>query len=427
MPTNPELVLSLALILVLAKVGGDLAVRLRQPPVVAELLVGIVLGNLPLVGIHAAEPLRTEPGLAMLAELGVLILMFEVGLASTVREMLHVGWSSLLVAVLGVVTPLLIGWLALSLITVESSSQRLFVAASLCATSVGITARVLRDLGRERSLEARVILGAAVIDDVLGVVLLGVVAGLIGGGGGGGATFSFGHIVRLCVTAALFLVGSLLIGARVSPLLFRAAARLRSRDVMLALSLALCFGLAWGAERVGLAAIVGAFAAGLLLEEAHFGHFIARGEPTLEQNLHPLSSVLVPIFFIRMGLETDLRALGSGHVLALAAVLTLVAIVGKQACSLGVIGRGIDRLTVGIGMIPRGEVGLIFAGLGASLTAADGRPVIGPELYAALVTMVVVTTVVTPPLLKWRLARPDRPRAVSAGPGAAPSATRGGS
>lgn len=426
MPTNPVLVLSLAVILVLAKLGGDLAVRLKQPPVVAELLIGILLGNLPLIGIHVAEPMRSDPGLAMLAELGVLVLMFEVGLASTVREMLHVGWSSLLVAVVGVVTPLVIGWLALSLIEVDGGHQRLFVAASLCATSVGITARVLRDLGRERSLEARVILGAAVIDDVLGVVLLGVVAGLIGGPGAGGG-FSAGDVVRLCLTATAFLVGSLLVGARLSPLLFRAAARLRSGDAMLVVSLALCFGLAWGAEHVGLAAIVGAFAAGLLLEETHFERFTARGEPTLEQLLRPISSLLVPIFFIRMGLETDLRALGSAHVLTLAALLTVIAIVSKQACSLGVIGRGIDRVTVGFGMIPRGEVGLIFASLGASLTTPDGRPVIGPSLYAALVTMVIVTTVVTPPLLKWRLSGSDRPRAVSAGRDATPSATRGGS
>lgn len=423
MASYSELVLALAVTLVLAKLGGDLAVRLKQPPVVAELLVGIVLGNLSLVGIHATEPLRTLPGLAMLAELGVLILMFEVGLASTVREMLRVGWSSLLVAVVGVATPLFIGWLALSLIDVGGGHQRLFVAASLCATSVGITARVLRDLGHERSLEARVILGAAVIDDVLGVVLLGVVAGLVGGDQGQKGA-SVGEVVRLCLTATVFLVGSLLLGGRLSPLLFRAAARLRSHDVMLALSLALCFAMAWGAEKVGMAAIVGAFAAGLLLEEAHFGRFIARGEPTLEQHLHPISSLLVPIFFIRMGLETDLRALGSGHVLLLAAVLTGIAIVSKQACSLGVLGRGIDRITVGFGMIPRGEVGLIFASLGASLIAADGKPVIGPDLYAALVTMVLVTTVVTPPLLKWRLSRVQR---ISGGLDAAPSATRDGS
>jgi Kef-type K+ transport system membrane component KefB len=175
----------------------------------------------------------------------------------------------------------------------------------------------------------------------------------------------------------------------------------------LALGLALCFLLSWLANVVGLAPIVGAFAAGLILEDVHYRSFVDRGEHPLEDLIHPISAFLAPIFFVLMGLRTDLRSFAAPGVLGLAAALTLVAVLGKQACSLGVWGRGVDRLTVGLGMIPRGEVGLIFANIGVGLTV-NGEPIIDRATFSAVVVMVIVTTLVTPIALKFGLQRADR-------------------
>jgi Kef-type K+ transport system membrane component KefB len=189
-----------------------------------------------------------------------------------------------------------------------------------------------------------------------------------------------------------------------SPRFFKLASRLRSGGVLLAAGLACCFALSWLANAIGLAPIVGAFAAGLILEDLHFRDFTDRGEETLEHLVRPLTAFLVPVFFVLMGMRTDLRAFLDPGVLTLAAALTLVAILGKQACSLGVPRGQADRLSVGVGMVPRGEVGLIFANIGAALTIG-GRPVIDASTFSAVVVMVIVTTMVTPPALKWSLAR----------------------
>jgi Kef-type K+ transport system membrane component KefB len=189
-----------------------------------------------------------------------------------------------------------------------------------------------------------------------------------------------------------------------APRLFSIASMLQGRGVLVTLSLSVCFVLAWASSLIGLAPIVGAFAAGLVLEDVHFKDFVSRGERGLEDLIRPISDVLVPIFFVLMGLRTDLGVFVSGASLELAAALIVVAIIGKQACALGVTIPGANRLAVGIGMIPRGEVGLIFASVGAGLTL-DGVPVIGPASFSAVVLMVIVTTLVTPPALKWSLER----------------------
>ena len=213
--------LGLAVILVAAKLGGELATRLRQPAVLGELLAGLVLGNLVLVGIGVFEPLKTDHYIDLLARLGVLLLLFEVGLESTVGQMLKVGWSSLLVAVLGVITPFALGWLASSwLLPAHSAYVHAFIGATLTATSVGITARVLQDLGRAQTTEARIILGAAVIDDVLGLLILAVVAGIIAAADSGGS-LSYASIGWTLVKAALFLVGALVLGVWLSPAALR--------------------------------------------------------------------------------------------------------------------------------------------------------------------------------------------------------------
>ena len=402
-----SVVLSLALILLAAKLGGELATRLGQPAVLGEILAGVLLGNLTLVGFSGLERIKTDVFVDMLARIGVLVLLFEVGLESTVGQMLKVGGSALLVAVLGVAAPFALGWgVGAWLLPGASSYVHAFLGATLTATSVGITARVLKDLGRSKGNEARVILGAAVIDDVLGLVILAVVGGVIAAADQGGSV-SFAEIGTILGKASGFLVGSLVLGVFLSPRLFAVASRLKSRGVLLALGLALCFVLSWLANAIGLAPIVGAFAAGLILEDVHYSDFVDRGEHSLEELIHPISSFLVPIFFVLMGMRTNLRSFAQPGVLGLAAALTLVAIVGKQVCSLGVLGKGIDRLSVGIGMVPRGEVGLIFANIGLTLSIG-GAPIIDQATYSAVVVMVIVTTMATPPALKWSLHRAAR-------------------
>lgn len=398
------LVLYLAVILIAAKIGGDLALRAGQPAVLGELLIGVTLGNLAALGYAGFEPMKADMNLEMLARLGVLVLLFEVGLESTVGQMLKVGFTSATVAVVGVITPFVLGWAVGAWLLPESSVYvHAFLGAALCATSVGITARVLKDIGKSQSPEARIILGAAVIDDVLGLVILAVVTGVIAAADAG-AKVSYTAVVWILAKAALFLVGSLVVGVWLSPKLFSLASRLRARGVLLAAGLSFCFVLSWLAGKLGLAPIVGAFAAGLILEDLHYRKFADRGEGTLDNLVHPISSFLVPIFFVLMGMRTDLRSFMNLSILGTAGALTLAAILGKQACSLGVFTKGVNRIAVGIGMIPRGEVGLIFANIGLGLSVM-GAPVVDKSTFSTVVVMVIVTTLITPPALKWSLDR----------------------
>ena len=348
--------------------------------------------------------MAASEAIEVVAGLGALILLFEVGVESTIGQMLQVGKTALFVAVLGVIAPFALGWGVGAMLLPDASLHvHAFLGATLCATSVGITARVLQDLGASRSPEARIILGAAVIDDVLGLVILGAVSGAITAAAQG-ETFSIFSLVKITAAATAFLGGSLVIGSVVSRRLFAMASLLQVRGVLVTISLSLCFLLAWAASLMGLAPIIGAFAAGLILEDVHFKDFVSRGERPLDELLRPISDVLVPIFFVMMGLQTDLSAFAMPSALGLAALLTVAAIIGKQICALGVLTPGVNRLAVGIGMIPRGEVGLIFAGVGARLSL-DGAPVIAPAVFSAIVVMVAVTTMVTPVALKWSLSR----------------------
>ncbi len=402
-----SVVAALAVLLLAGKLGGELATRAKQPAVLGELMAGIVLGNLSFGGFAPFQSIAANETIEVIAGIGALILLFEVGVESTVAQMLQVGVTSLFVAVLGVAFPFALGWgVGLWLLPDASPYVHAFLGATLCATSVGITARVLKDLGSSRIPEARIILGAAVIDDVLGLVILGAVAGAIAAAAQG-KPFSIASVAMTAGAAAVFLVAALAIGTTSAPRLFSIASLLHVRGVLLTVSLSLCFLLAWASSLIGLAPIIGAFAAGLVLEDVHFKDFVSRGERPLEELLRPISDLMVPVFFVLMGLRTDLSVFASPGILGLAAVLIVAAIIGKQACALGVTGRGMNRMAVGIGMIPRGEVGLIFANVGAGLTL-NGAPVIGPSTFSAVVAMVVVTTMVTPPALKWSLAR--RPR-----------------
>ena len=402
-PVTP-VVLAIAIILAAAKLGGHVAVRLRQPAVLGELVAGAVLGSLDLLGLPWFQSLKTESTIDILSRLGVIILLFEVGLESTVREMLKVGVASLTVAVLGVVTPFALGWgVGAWLLPDRSMYVHAFLGATLTATSVGITARVLKDLGRSQSAEARIIIGAAVIDDVLGLVILAIMAGVIASANAS-EVISYGPIMLILIKAVGFLVGAVVVGLFLSPRLFRLASRLSGDGVLLATALIFCFALAYLSSIIGLAPIVGAYAAGVILEPVHFRDFEHRGEQRLETLLGPIATLLVPMFFVIMGMRVDLSTFGRPEILGLAIALTAAAIVGKQTCSLGIMGRSVDRLSIGIGMIPRGEVGLIFANLGLGLTIA-GAAVIDRSIFSAVVIMVIVTTVVTPPALKWSLSR----------------------
>ena len=406
---DPAVLIGVAIMLVLAKLCGEIFERVGAPAVLGELFAGIVLGNLVIFGLSQAEPLKTNATIAALAELGVIILLFEVGLESDLKEMVEVGWSSLLVAVLGVIAPFFLGWaVSAYLIPDEPRLVHIFIGATLCATSVGITARVFKDLGKLATREARIILGAAVIDDVLGLLILAVVAGAIRAAGTGDV-LSFFDVALIALKSFGFLIGAIAIGILLMPRMLHGAGRLETRGVLLTFAISCCLILAWISAKVGLAPIVGAFAAGLILDEVHFKHGRGQPERDLHDLLQPVSTVLVPIFFVLMGLKVDLRLFARVDILGLAFALTLAAIIGKQICALGVVERGINRLAVGLGMIPRGEVGLIFAGIGATLMLRSpsgvSQPVISSAIFGAVVIMVIITTLITPIALKWSLGR----------------------
>ena len=365
-PVTPVL-LGLVIILIAAKLGGELAERFDQPAVLGELIAGVVLGNLALIGVSGLGFLATNEGIAILAEIGVILLLFEVGLESKVSEMLSVGVSSLFVAVLGVVAPFFLGWgVSAWFLPDENILVHLFIGATLCATSVGITARVLTDLGKVTTRESKIILGAAVIDDVLGLVILAVVSGVITAANTGGTLASL-DVFLIVLKAAGFLFGAILLGSWLSPRLFKIFSRLQIRGLLLTLALPFCFLLAYLANVIELAPIVGAFAAGLILEDAHYRDFLDRGDHQLEELIHPITVFLVPVFFVLMGIKVDLSTFAQKGVLGFAALLSVAAIVGKMICAFGVVEKGLDRISVAVGMVPRGEVGLIFAGIGASL------------------------------------------------------------
>jgi Kef-type K+ transport system membrane component KefB len=409
---DPFVLLSVAVVLVVAKLCGELFAKLKQSAVLGELMGGILLGSLSLFGVAWVERLRADSVVGALAEIGVIILLFEVGLESNVGEMMSVGWSALLVSTLGVVATFFLGWGASALFLPDAPAlAHVFIGATLCATSVGITARVLRDLGRLRTREASIILGAAVLDDVMGLLILAVVAGSLRAAASG-QTLALAGVGLIAVKAVAFLACALVAGRYVVPHLFRGAGRFESRGVLVTLAVAFCFLMAWASSLVGLAPIIGAFAAGLVLDEAHFESFARRGERTVEELLAPVGALLVPVFFVMMGLKVDLRAFGRVEAVAFALVLTVAAVVGKQACALGVVGRGVNRLAVGFGMMPRGEVSLIFVGMGATLMLPNAQgasePVVNPATFAAVVIMVAATTLITPPALKWATRRGTR-------------------
>jgi len=393
-----RLALGLAFVLIAAIVGGHLAGRFGQPAVLGELIAGILVGNLPLQALHF---LRTDSYLDILSQIGMVLLLFEVGLGLSIRDLAAVGWSSFAVAVLGTVSSVAIGFLTgRVLLPAAPDVTHVFLGAAIAATSVGITARVLRDVGGSRGREARIILGAAVVDDVLALVLLGAVTAWVAPAAPGSNVGA--AIAGLVMKTVGFLLLSISLGVWLTPSWFRQAAQLRTPGALLTAGLCFCFLLAWAANAIGLAPLVGAFAAGLVLEDRHSELFVQRGEQALGELLQPMISFLVPVFFVLVGIRTNLAPLVHPNVLGLALALTAAAIAGKMACAAGVFGEGASRLTVAIGMVPRGEVTLVFAALGSALHIGSA-PLLDDHGYSSLVTVVVLTTLITPPALKWSL------------------------
>ena len=396
----PGIFLVLAAMLVAAKLLGELAERFGQPAVLGELIAGVLLGS-SVLGIVPTEGTGAEI-IRLLAELGVVLLLFEIGLETDLKEMFRIGSASLSVAAVGVALPFAFGFAywaylphAASGGTPDLTMSAIFVGATLTATSVGITARVLTDLGQMHTQEAKIIIGAAIIDDVLGLVILTVVSGMAAG-----ASVAALDVLRVLTVAVGFLVIAVLVGRFAAPRLFDLVVRMRVRFVLLVFAIAFALGLSAVAAMIGSALIIGAFAAGVILSGTN--QF-----DTIEREVRPVASIFTPIFFVSVGASVNLGLLnptrdGAGGVLGVAAVLTALAIVGKLAAGWAAPWVKFRRLLVGVGMVPRGEVGLIFADIGRR------AGVLNEAVFGAVLITVMATTFVAPPGLKVLFGPPSR-------------------
>lgn len=394
----PDLLLIIAAMLATGKLLGEGAERLGLPSVLGELVAGLLLGPsllgiVPLPGAAGADMIR------LMAELGVILLLFEVGLETDLGEMFRFGPAAMAVAGVGLSLPFVLGYVFWAWFPhagtgggADVATVAIFIGATLTATSVGITARVLADLGQMETPEARIILGAAVIDDVIGLVILSVVSGIAAGG----TVSAFGVATTLAVAVG-FLVAAVVLGNRLVPRMADRVAHMRGRGIVVAFSLAFALTLAALAAKVGSALIIGGFAAGLILRRTRHAH-------TVEEQVRPVASVLAPIFFVSVGAAADIHLLdprqpGAGTLLILAGALTLLAVLGKVAAGWAAPWLRFHRLMVGSGMIPRGEVGLIFADVGRTAGLLDA------VTFNAVLIMVMATTFLGPLVLKLVVAR----------------------
>jgi Kef-type K+ transport system membrane component KefB len=435
-------------ILFFAVVGRFTARYFNQPSVLGELLVGILIGVLgytfsidfieilregPIVfdivgevlsgdslehaattmvngdysrhlleilsGPHGQDYFKVAQAVDIFSRYGVIFMLFLIGLETSLADMRKVGRDSTLVATIGVVVPFALGVVLTLVLLPEIDLQvDLFIAATLVATSVGITARVLKDINRMQTRSARVILGAAVIDDVLGLIMLAIVTGIIVSG-----SVDLLEIGLIIVMSALFFAVAFYFGPYFLKYIIWLVRHLDLVEAKIFISFLFVMALAWIANLIGLATIIGAFTAGVILHDGYFHHWGEEGKQSLsiKDLIAPLETILVPIFFVLMGIQVKLETLLEPNVILIAVLLTVIAIVGKLVSGLGA-RRASNRLAIGIGMMPRGEVGLIFASLGKSLG------VISDSLFSSIVIMVLVTTLITPPLLKFAVLRCDK-------------------
>lgn len=386
--------LLLIAMITLADVCGFIFERLGMAEILGEIYAGIMLGNLALVGIdwNVGELLRSSEFMQYSSELALVLLLFLVGLESDMRDLLRVGKNAALVAAGGVVLPLLLGVGACAALGFASGVESWFVGAMLAATSVGITAKLLGDSGLIKTPTAEVILGAAVIDDILGILLLAVLASVVVSG-----EVAFWDLVWIIAKALIFFAGALLIGQRLMPGVVHVVSLTKHSSFWT--GFALCFALAFAELAVvaGLAPLIGAFVAGLLLDDVDFRVGDALDKHRLEELVKPISDIMITIFFVGIGAQVQLEILMQPQILLTILTLTAVAILSKGVIGFLVSGKNFDRLGIGFGMIPRGEVGLVFA----AFAAANG--VFGGETYSALVMVVLLTTLIGPILLKPRL------------------------
>ncbi len=414
--------LSLVVIYLASKIGGELSTRVGLPPVLGELIGGVVVGISALHLLVFPEGggdgtsslimnfIQTTAGLSpdevaatfqaqsevisVLAELGVIVLLFEIGLESNLKELMEVGTQAILVAVVGVAVPFAAGTAGLMTLFGVPTVPAIFAGAALTATSIGITSKVLSELGRLSSKEGQIILGAAVIDDVLGIIVLAVVASLAKTG-----EVDVTNVIYLIISASGFLLGAIVLGNFFNKSFVAIADRIQTRGELVIPAFIFAFVMAYFAAAIHLEAILGAFAAGLVLDETD-----KRKE--LQRQVVPIADMMVPIFFVTVGAKTDLGVLNPAipsnrEGLIIATFLIAIAIVGKVVTGLAVFGQpNINRLAIGVGMIPRGEVGLVFAGVGS----ASG--VLSKPLEAAIIMMVILTTFLAPPLLRFVFPQP---------------------
>ena len=376
-----RVLLDLAIILLVAKIASEISDRIRVPAVIGEIAAGIVIGPSVLGLVSASDMLFG------LAEFGVIFLLIQVGLETDVAELRSVGRASMTVATIGVVLPMALG-IGVGLLIGESTNTSLFIGAALTATSIGITARVFGDLRALATVEARTVLGAAVVDDVLGLIILTVVTRIVEQGSVG-----FGTIATTIGLAVGFLILTSVIGFTTFPKIFsfiNKQSRSTATLSVTAIGIALAFSVL--ADKAHLAPIIGAFVAGLALRR------ISANE-RVERDVASLGQIFIPVFFLYIGITTDIQAMFDARVLAIALVLSAVAIIGKVAAAVGALGTKSDKLVIGFGMLPRGEVGLIFATIGLKVGALN------EELYGSILFVVLLTTLLAPPLLRWRLGK----------------------
>lgn len=390
--------LILAIMLFSALVAGEIATRINQPPVLLEMLAGVILGNLSFFNINLFSNIENSQEIMFCSELGLIFLLFGIGLESTLKEMKSVLIQSGVLAIFGVLLPFLFGF-GVSILILPNSpfGVHLFSGATLCATSVGVSARVFKDAGFAESLEAKMVLAASVIDDILGLIILSVVLSF--------ATLGFvppiNTSAQIILVPLIFLVLSLLFGVFIAPKIYESASKLQTKGILSGITVVLCFLLVSLSVISHLAGIVGAFTAGLILDDIKVKPFGENAMVRLEEFVKPFISIFTPIFFIRTGMQVNLSELTYNAVF-LGMALMLVGILGKILAGFSVRKKSIDSLTIGLGMVPRGEVGLIFASAGASVFV-NNIPIISKEIYISLILAVFGTTLVTPYFLLKRL------------------------
>jgi Kef-type K+ transport system membrane component KefB len=390
---------ALALLTVAAHLGGFAATRARLPSVVGELAAGVALAAIPSAFIRG---LRNDALIDATAEFGVMLLMFDIGLELRTSDLRRVGGAAFRVASIGVVASLaLVGIASRALGATSSLRGHVFVGATLAATSIGISGRVLREFGKTQSAEGRTVLAAAVLDDVISLLLLAFVSALVGSGHGGGEA----QLGIILLRALAFLVLAIGFGRVVLPRAFRLARHVAGDGALLVFGLAICLGYGYAAHAAGLAPVIGAFCAGLVIQPEDYRALSKRPGESLEDLVSPLLSFFVPIFFLLAGLKVDVAVFLDSRVWVLSLFFVVAAAIGKLAAGLGA-GRGTSRAIVGTAMIPRGEVSLIFATAGMALT--DGaEPLVAKTTFNAIVVTVVATALLPPFALRRLFARPE--------------------